>query len=161
MTDSSGSDIADMLATQEEAIASLYTAFSNALPEMKQFWNNLVIQEKAHGEVLRGLSKLCKSNDAYLNKDKFHPAAIQTNIENMTKQTARVISEGITPVRALSIAADLEHSLIEVGFFQIIESDVPEVKNELAEIIKHTKQHAAIVDQRLNELVTNDAGDTV
>ena len=152
MNDSSSADILTMLSRQEEAIAALYSAFALALPKMKQFWSSLVIQEKAHGEVLRELGKLQESGRVYLNESMFNTVAIQTNIDSMTKQTSQVSSEGITPIRALSLAADIEHSLIEAGYFKIIESKLPSVKKELEEIQKHTRQHQLIVDKQLEEL---------
>ena len=40
-------DIVMRLAEQEEAVAALYAAFSEALPGMRNFWRNLVAEEKA------------------------------------------------------------------------------------------------------------------
>jgi virulence-associated protein VapD len=119
---------------------------------MKTFWSSLVIQEKAHGEVLRELGKLQASGKVYLNKSMFNAVAIQTNIDSMTKQIARVSVEGITAIRSLSLASDIEHSLIEEGYFKIIESDLPSVKKELEEIQQHTVQHTLMVDKQLQKL---------
>lgn len=148
-------DIVALLSIQENTIASLYDVFGAALPEMKTFWHNLVVQEKAHGDVLGQLARLCEAQDVYLNKNKFNAAAVQTNIDSMNRERERVITEGITAIRALSLAADIEHSLIEAGWFHIIESDIPAVRTELEEIEKHTKQHIAMVDGRLEKLRTH------
>jgi virulence-associated protein VapD len=154
MTDSPSADILTMLSKQEESIAALYSAFAQALPKMKTFWSSLVIQEKAHGEVLREIGKLQESGKVYLNKSMFNAVAIQTNIDSMTKQIARVSAEGITAIRSLSLASDIEHSLIEEGYFKIIESDLPSVKQELEEIQQHTMQHTLMVDKQLQKLKT-------
>ncbi len=156
MTNPSRFDIITALSTQEETIASLYAAFSVALPELEAFWSNLVIQEKAHGEVLKQLAELCESEDVYFNPSKFNVDAIQTNIEHIKKEIAKVSAQGITPICAFSLAVDIEHSLIEAGYFQVIETNISHIKKELEAIERHTKQHIKLVEDGLNKAKDNN-----
>jgi len=152
MNEAPPSDVVELLFLQEDALALMYSQFASSLPEMSVFWKNLVVQEKAHGHVLRSLVDLCRTKDVVLNTSKFNAAAIRTNIDNMRKQTERSAKEGTTPIRALAIASDIEHSLIEKGFFSIIESDLASVRSEIEAIEKHTRQHISMVDDKLREL---------
>jgi hypothetical protein len=149
MPNSSRTEIITYLSEQEEVIATLYTSFSLALPKMKEFWNKLVVQEKAHAQILKQLAELCESEDIYVNPNKFNVAAIKTNIESMRKKITQVSSEGITPIGAFSLAVDIEHSLIEADYFRIIESNAPHIKKELEAIQHHTIQHIKLVEAGL------------
>jgi hypothetical protein len=48
-------DIVDLLIEHEEALAALFSAIGDALPEMVMFWEKLKREECAHAEVLRML----------------------------------------------------------------------------------------------------------
>jgi hypothetical protein len=149
---STGTDIIACLANQEEATAFLYETFSQLLPEMRAFWAELVVAEKAHAQVLRQFGEFSRDGSVYLNEKLFNTAAIQTNIEFIIMQGKISLVEGITPIRALALASDVEHSLVEMGYFRIIETDQPAIKQELDEIDRHTRYHIALVDEKLREL---------
>lgn len=152
MNDLSGNDVIKMLSRQEEVIASLYATFSNALPEMRQFWDQLVEEEMAHSEVILMLAEMNESEEIYADKKRFNPTAIQTNIDHLTKHINKVASQGITAMRALAMASDIEHSLIETSYFRVITSDSARVQKELQEIERHTKQHCDLIEMHLTEL---------
>ncbi len=154
MTDSLSSDIVRYLSMQEETIAALYTAFGVALPDMQRFWQDLFVQEKAHAEVVGKLANLCDSNNVYFNVSKFNIEAIKTHIAYMQKLTKEVRSCGITPVRALSLAADIENSLLEAEYFQIIQSDRPAILAEIREIQQQTEHHKAMIRLHLDGFKT-------
>lgn len=142
-------DIVSELSRQEYAIAALYSAFAAALPETAAFWKALAVQERAHGEVLGELVKLCNSEDVYLDTTKFKVEAIRTNIGNIGDETAKASSQGISPIRAFAIAADIENSLIEKEYFTIVRSRLPAVRQELEQIERHTRQHIKLVEDGL------------
>jgi hypothetical protein len=151
MTNSPNADVMPLLSKQEEAIASLYAAFSVALPEMKSFWDNLVAQEKAHAEVCTALVALCESKSVELDRQRFRTEAIVTNIQSMKEQEEMALSQGITAIRALSLAADIEKSLIESQYFRVIASDHPDTRSELEALESHTQEHILIVENRLKK----------
>ncbi len=149
--DSTTTDVVPLLSEQEGAIASLYSEFGATLPEMKQFWGSLVVQEKAHAEVLKMLIRSLEGGDIYLDTGRFKAAAIQTNINTIRNWTAKTAAEGITPISALALASDIEHSLIESEYFRVIMFRVPSVRIEIEEIERHTEQHIDMVEKHLNE----------
>lgn len=146
---SASADTVSSLSQQETAVGGLYAAFSEALPETAAFWRSLVIQENAHAEVLKKLAELCSSGHTYLNPAMFTVETVWTNIRNINNEIAKVQSGGITAIRAFSLAVDIEHSLIEMGYFRVIATDVPEMRKELQEIERHTKEHIRLVEAGL------------
>jgi hypothetical protein len=149
--------IIEHLAMQESAIASLYAAFGDAIPEMRDFWRNLVAEEKAHAAVVWKLAELCKTSDSMINTHAFNSQTIQTNIAYLNRQTEAVKANGITALRALSISLDTEKGLIDKEFFRVIKSDNPAIENELAAIQEHTKEHFSHIEQRIEQLRSGTA----
>jgi len=149
MTSAAGTHIVQLLAKQEEAMASLYAVFSSQIKSMASFWQHLVVQERAHRDVLLHLAKMVASGQVRIDTTRFNGVAVQTSITNLEKQRDRAIAQGIQEIKALAIASDIEHSLIEAGYFQVILTENPSVASEIEELETHTKQHIAIVDSRL------------
>lgn len=144
--------IIEQLAQQETAIASLYAAFAEALPEMIDFWGSLVAEEKAHAEVVWKLAELCKTSESKINTHAFNSETIQTNIAYLNRQAETVKANGITALKALSLALDTEKGLIDREFFRVIKSENPAIENELAAIQEHTKEHFRHIEQRIEEV---------
>lgn len=149
--DKSEIEIIEHLAMQESAIASLYAAFSIALPDMKYFWTDLVAQENAHAEVVWKLAELSKAPNVKLNTHAFNVETIRTNIAYLKQQRENVQASGITTIRALALALDTEKGLIDKNFFRIIESSAPEIARELRALETHTTGHLRQIEKRLRE----------
>ncbi len=49
--------------------------------------------------------------------------------------------QGITPIKALALALDLEKSMIERDFFCVFESDSPIIRKEFTALREHTLTH--------------------
>ncbi len=137
------------LAMQEEAIAELYGQFCSSLPEMESFWDRLVVEERAHAEVIWKLHELKKTSKIHLNTRKFSIDAIRTNLDFIRRQTEDCQQDGITLIRALSLAVDIERGLIEKEFFRIFESDSPRIINEFESLEQHSAEHLGRVEKRL------------
>jgi hypothetical protein len=146
MKDPTNKDLLSILEEHEEAIASLYAAFSVCLPEMKALWDQLVHEEKAHVEVLRMLRERLESGGVLLNTRKFNMAAVQTSLDYIKRHIAKIPSEGITALRALSLALNFEHAIIEKEFFCIFESDSTEMKSEFQALRDHTASHQKLLE---------------
>jgi len=130
----------DTLIKYELAVSSLYEAFSANLPEMRSFWSQLVIEEKAHAEVLQKLAEKSLSNQVMINKGRFTIQAVLTSLEYV-KKTRDSVSGETTPRQALSIALGIENSIIEHNAFDVFASEFPSVKAEFTALRKHTFEH--------------------
>lgn len=144
--------IIEQLALQEAAIASLYAVFAEALPEMRDFWLGLVAEEKAHAAVVWNLAELCTTSDTRINAHAFNVETIQTNIAYLNRQGEAAKANGITALKALSLALDTEKGLIDREFFRVIKSDNPTIENELAAIQEHTRAHFHHIEQQIQVL---------
>ena len=149
MIDTTNSDIVRVLEEHEEVIGSLYAAFADCLPQMGDFWRKLAAQEKAHADVLRSLRKRLEFHGVMLNTRKFNRQAVQTSLGFIRQLLERIPREPMTPVRALSLAADYEQAMIEKDFFAVFESDAAEMKRDFQALRNHTARHRKLILERL------------
>ena len=152
MADSTHQDIVTMLALQEEAVAALYSVFAVKLPDMREFWNKIVGQEKLHARILHAITKLIEQGEAYLDEHKFNITAIQTNVNYIQKCSHDASAKGITDIKALSIALDIENGLMEKEYFRVIKSDDLKIQRDLKAVEDQTEQHRADLKKMLNEI---------
>ncbi len=149
MNDLSNHEIVNLLIEHEAAIASLYTAMSLGLPEMKDFWGRLIREEKAHAEVLRMLQRRLEAGGVFLNTRKFNEAAIRSSIDYIQRQVAKIATEGITKLRALALALNVEQAMLENELFRVFESDSADMKHEFQALRGHTVIHQKLLEQHL------------
>ena len=157
MDSATNRDIVDILILHEETIAGLYSTIADALPDMKDFWSILYKAEYAHAEVLRMLAKRLEQNGIILQPRKFNISAVQTSINYLRKNTSTIISEGTTPIRALSLALDLELSGLEQEFYKVFESDSAEMSKDFDELRIHEEGHRRLIKERLEKEKKIDA----
>ena len=107
-----------MLACElEQSLADLYLCFGELHPELKELWVPLIQEELGHAEAIRRLYQLtyegsCVFDDATINRE-----GIQTVIDYVHETIAAAKRGQLSAVRTVSIAYDLEKSLIEKDLF--------------------------------------------
>jgi hypothetical protein len=137
----SADDVLEHLQQHEEAIADIYEVFSDRLRSMAAFWTHLVAEEKSHAMVITMIRKAIGTNNIKLDTHKFKTAAVQTAIDFICRQAVQVRDQGITPMKALALAIDLERAMIERDFFCVFESDSPVIRKEFTALREHTLAH--------------------
>lgn len=141
-----------LMIRHEMAIHSLYMTFAEQLPGMREFWKDLADEETAHAGHIRNLEQQLGQNVVRFNERRFNRAALLSSLDYMVKRASAALAEGITAVRALSLAADIEHSLLEHEYFAVFESDPPEIKIVLDRLHTETEQHLDRVKSMLGNV---------
>lgn len=141
MTDATVDGLLRKLEEHEEAMASLYTAFGSLQAETADFWKRLACEEHAHAAWLRTLRDRLAVGEGLQNRRLFNSAAVQTSIDYIQRRLAQISSEGITALRALVIALDLEDSLLEKEYFCVLASDSPEMQRVFNTLSEQTREH--------------------
>jgi len=142
MMEENPNSIVHLLIKHEEAIADLYAICSRVFTDNADFWNMLVIEEKAHADVLRELRRRLETEQVLLNPRKFNTTGVQTAIDHVNKQKPAVEDGSCTMVRALAIALDIEQAIIDRNFFEVFDTDSAVIKREFAELRTHTIEHS-------------------
>jgi hypothetical protein len=150
MIDPTCDEIVGILQEHEEAMATLYAAFREHLPEWAPFWNRLVSEEHAHAIMLSMLREHLEKGGVHLNPRKFTLPVVRASINYLQQETAKVKAEGCSPLRALGLALSFERALIEDQFFAVFESDTREMATEFEELREHTLVHRKLLEDAIN-----------
>lgn len=149
MSEPTQNEILALLTRHELAIANLYAAYAKAFPAMAPFWQDLVLEEKAHADVLRALASQLQSHRAFLNPARFNGTAVQSSLDYVIRLTADATSGAILPVKALAAALDIERAMLENNFFAVFSSDHLALQREFVALANHTRQHVGRITDRL------------
>ncbi|MDD4858892.1 MAG: hypothetical protein PHR56_01605 [Dehalococcoidales bacterium] len=134
-------DILEKLASNEESVATLYKTYGEAFPVLGEFWNSLAGEERNHASWIRGLGAQTENRRIFVSEKRFNAVAVQTVLDYLAKELARLNIEKIPIVEALSITVSIEQSLIESKFFEVFETDSVELKRTLTKIRDDTLVH--------------------
>ncbi|MBM3255431.1 MAG: hypothetical protein FJZ08_03945 [Candidatus Omnitrophica bacterium] len=127
------------LAKNEEAVALLYETYSRQFQNTKEFWEQLALEEIAHAAAIRSLHPLIKSGAIGFDQDRFNMQAIGF-FHNYVGELINK-AQGKDLVWALSVAMDLEESLIERKFFTVFKTDSQQLKYILNKLAEDTQRH--------------------
>ncbi len=134
--------LGELLITQEETMASLYDTYRRCLPELADFWRQLVVEERAHAQVLQQLRSLFDRGEILIRPARTDVAVIRRNIASMLDLAARAEGQGVHPVAALKAAMEFEQSSLEAHSFDVFDATTGAMRTELQELREHTEGHA-------------------
>ncbi len=136
----------ELLILNEQLVSSLYNIYARKFPEEKEFWLKKVNEENSHVQLLIGIQSIIENAPSYIVKeDRFSAEAINTSIVFIRELIEK--AESFSLINALSMARDIENSLIEKDFFKIIPADPTNVKNAFSKIDQDTKRHRAEIQE--------------
>ena len=136
----------------ELVIGQLYKVYARLFPEYCDFWNDLSNEEELHAQAIDVLNDNIKNSEVDFMVDRFPIAAIETSIKYIRQLIERAKQPDLPLVTALSLAVDIEKSLLENRYFEIFEGDSPKTKHALTLLESGTQKHLKIVQQMLQNL---------
>jgi len=136
-----------LMILQESKVAELYQAFADLDPARGEYWSSMAEAERRHADMLRELQSFLPSRQALLLEGRVRAEAIKAFLSYADGVLEKARKEGIPPVKALSIAADIEKSLLEKGMLDRFRGASPEVNRVLARLREETAEHAAMAEE--------------
>ena len=136
----------ELLAKHEEAIGRLYEEYAARFPEQHAFWLKLSEEEYEHAEWIRTLDPEIKDYSLSLSEDRFKAGTLERSLAWVTFQTGRAQKGDLSVDEALTVALDVENSLIENKCFEVFEHDPPKFKKVLRELASATENHRKRVE---------------
>ncbi len=131
----------DMVAL-ELALAELYGACAAKFPEDRELWTAIQRQEEGHAQFLRRLAELMTARPEEFRPGRpFNSAAIRTVLKSVTGYADQV-KRGLLPrQRALFVARDIEKSVLEANYAQIVSTENAEYLRAMDTIARETQGH--------------------
>lgn len=146
-------DILGVMEETEKAIADLYGRFGRTWPDEETLWLNMAGEEVGHVEIIGRLKALIAAapDNFQLNRP-FNVTALRTFLEGIERQKERLEKGLLTPERALTVARDLEASLIEKAYHEIVKTKDLTYLNLVRQIVAETYRHRSAIEQKIREV---------
>lgn len=139
----------EALVGHEAAIGRLYQVFSEIFPTREAFWRSLALEEQGHADRLRAIGSDPAVNQWLAQESGLRPQAIRSSIEYVESQIERVRAGGLDLLRALVVARDLEHALIEEQFSRMSGSLNAVATPVLRDLAAETERHREMLSEAL------------
>jgi len=145
-------EVMDALKTNELLIGELYKQCSKQWPEDKEFWISTEQEEYSHAQYINNMKKLLITNPAdYKIGYSFNKIAAETTRKWIKDITEKVKNGEIRKIKMLNIAKDLEQSLLESKFHELLSSSNVEYNTLANKITAETRQHLEKIKDKINE----------
>jgi hypothetical protein len=131
----------DMVAL-EVALADLYQACSDQFPEDRSFWLAIRHQEQLHAKFIGQLADLVSAHPQEFKFGRpFNSTAIKTTLASVANYTESVKKGLLQRKRALFMARDIENSVLEAKYGDIVSTDNVEFNKTIELIARDTLAH--------------------
>ena len=151
-------DINDLVAQirrHELTLAKMYAQFAKSYPNHRQLLSQLAREEVQHAEWMKSLAQHHAKGRLGLSDFKLNPQVLKTSISHLEKQIEESKQGRLSLRKAVSIALDVEKSMIENKFFKIF--DLVDGKRDRirAGLEKETSKHRQKLEKLLSEISRN------
>ncbi len=139
----------------EEAMAAFYRTCAQVRGEASEPWLDLAQEERCHAEyVTRMASLIAECPDRFERRRNLNPAAIRTFLDYVESTTERLRRRELPATdltRLLSMAYDMEQSILESKFGEIVRSTDTKFQALMREIMADTAAHRERLGRLLAE----------
>ena len=139
----------------ELTIGELYAACARQWPEDEPFWLDVSRQEAEHARAVERIVLLIsKKPDHFLTAKAIRVAAVETIIAGIERTTDQVRNGRLLKNNLMAIAVDIENSVMEKKFFEMIKTADPVFLELCHDIMAQTREHKQRFEKRLAGLKT-------
>jgi hypothetical protein len=141
----------EKMAVNEDLVGDLYGFYAQEFPEHRRFWEDLVAEERKHAKILRGLRDMMEQGGDIQYNEKFSVQAIDFVMNYVQREIESVKRKKPSLLAVLSIAKDLEDSLIERSYFDVVQGGTSKLQLIFARLVQDSKMHRGIIQAMLRE----------
>jgi hypothetical protein len=151
-------DLADILNVlgkmreHELAMAELYRVFGQVWPVDKEFWTEMEQAEIKHAQNIEKITELVlKRPESFRLGRSLKPVAIETAISGVRSDIERLKKGKLPLYKALFTSRDIEQSVIENKYGEIVKTDDVEFKFLMNEVTSDTRSHLDRLNRKIKE----------
>ena len=134
-------NVLDMLVANEQSIGQLYHEYSDVFPEFSDFWEKLAKEEYNHASWLNEVSPKVVEGSLHIDERRFTKEAGESYRKYLEGEFEKARQKGISLLQALSVALNIEESLIESKYFEVLEADSTELRRIFSDLESATRDH--------------------
>ena len=152
-------EVMRMMAATERFIAEFYRTCAELWPEDREFWLDVVAEEEKHARNIEEMAKIVSAKPERFELGRaFNPAAIRTVMTGIEGQVDRLKKGLITRDRLMIVARDIEASVMEKSYREIVRTTDLEYLNLVKEIVEDTSRHKSAIEKRCEEISAQGKG---
>ena len=147
--------VLDVLRGIELLVAELYRRFARYFPKDRQLWEGLCADEEGHAAAAAELKTLLPRDRAPSIHGRTNLAALETYKKGLEYHFHRLERGEINRTKALFTARDIEKTLVEKAFYELVRSDSQDYRAGQARIDGETRSHL----ERLESYIASVGGE--
>lgn len=139
-----------LLSKGERDIAEFYQLCGDVFADERAFWHELAASERSHAEIVLGMADLIEKEPGKYRPGRSFSVVLVRLFRVYVDGLVEKMREGkIQKDELLSLAADIESSVIELNYGDLVKSDVPEY-NVMARLLdEETGEHRQAFEKRM------------
>jgi hypothetical protein len=145
-------DVLTEIKRLENTLHALYDACSSLYPGCGDLWEKLKEEEKQRAKYVDKMSQFIAQNPhKFMPKRNFTVQGVRTVIVGVENYIQQAKDGKMTEQQAVSVARDIEHSLLETNFHEIVTSSDAEYDTFLHKIATETENHRSMLDAQIQK----------
>ena len=152
MREGAGQAAIALMIRLETITGELYKKCAERFPDYEGFWERLASEEDAHAKLLGEIADNPALAAGFAERRQVAMGPLKFTVNFVDEQRAAVEAPDCTVVNALSIARDIEKSILEANAVRPAPGDPDAVRNMFARISAETTDHRARIESLLSQL---------
>jgi len=148
-------EIIEGIRQHELSLSKMYQQFAKSHPDHNQFWLQLAHEEAMHAQWIESLGGYYQKGQIGVSERILNQQALKTAISHIEKQTVASRNGDLSLLNAVSIALDIEKSMIDKNFFEIFDLADAKFDRIRAGLKKETVKHRQHLENLFSELNEN------
>jgi len=145
--------IFEVMIENELAIAEFYDTCAKLSQKDSPFWSALAEVERRHADIIRRISEIVKARPERFETGRpFNTAALRTVISYSKSNIADMRAGRLKEPKPFFLAMDLENSILEARYFEIVKSKDLEYQQLSSTVMKETFDHRDTIKKKLDFL---------
>ncbi|NLT22344.1 MAG: hypothetical protein GXX82_04790 [Syntrophorhabdus sp.] len=146
-------NVLSFMAEAESALAELYHVCGEAWQDTRAFWSGIEEEENRHARNIERMKDIITQKPERFERGRpFNIVAVQTFVKGIRGNTEKVRTGALQRRNALFLARDLEQSIMEQRYGEIVKTGDTEYLGLMKEIISDTVTHKARIDAEIKNL---------
>lgn len=139
-----------LLSKGEEEIAEFYELCGDVLTDEREFWHGLATSERVHAETALSMAALIEKDPGKYSPGRYISVELVRLFRLHVQGLAKRMREGkIRKDELLSVAADIENSVLEMNYGGLVETSVPEYHAMVCLLKEETEGHRLELETRM------------
>ncbi len=134
-------EVLGLMAAHESAVCDLYRALAASFPEQAELFLGLAEEEVEHARKIGGFAEQVRAGAIQVDPQRFPPAQVLESLDRLRERARQLERGDVSLADALALAVDMENEILERSYFEVVESDGPELAELLRTLDAETRTH--------------------